>query len=262
MFIENVTAEKTGYKRLVKSIIGKLPITSSQAQKLELRPHSQLSPYLEACCLRASASVSYQRAAEDVKYATGIEVTKSVQQRLVHRQNFEFPQEQSMVEELSVDGGNIRIRTPVGKPCDWKGYKAVRLHNLQAMAASFQENNLVIDSVNNQPLALTLTCIGDGHDGIWNIVREFTPQTERREILDWFHLMENLYKIGGSMQRIHTVKELFWQGNVDDAIATFAECQLKQTLNFCVYLKKHRHRIVNYQYYQAEQICSAWFRCN
>ena len=30
------------------------------------------------------AAVSYERAAEDVKYAPGIEVSKSVQQRLVH----------------------------------------------------------------------------------------------------------------------------------------------------------------------------------
>ncbi len=83
-----------------------------------------MSPYLEACCLRISASVSYQRAAEDIEYLTGIEVSKSVQQRLGHRQNFELPQVQSTVEELSVDGGNIRIRTPVGQACDWKGYKA------------------------------------------------------------------------------------------------------------------------------------------
>lgn len=62
-----------------------------------------------------------------------------MQQRLVHSQKFEFPEVQSTVEELSVDGGNIRIRTPIGKPCDWKGYKAVRLHDLQAIAASFQE---------------------------------------------------------------------------------------------------------------------------
>jgi hypothetical protein len=34
------------------------------------------------------------------------------------------------------------------------------------------------------------------------------------------------------------------------------DCKLKQAENFCVYLEKHRHRIVNYQYYQAEQICS------
>lgn len=200
--------------------------------------------------------MSYERAAEDVKYATGIEVSKNVQQRLIHRQNFEFPQAQSRVEELSVDGGNILIRTSVGKPCDWKGYKAVGLHNLKAIAASFQENNLVIDWINNQPLASTLTCIGDGHDGIWNIIREFTPEQEQREILDWFHLIENLYQVGGSMQRIQTVKAFLWQGKVDDAINSFAGCKLKQAENFCVYLEKHRHRIVNYQYYQPEQICS------
>ena len=91
-----------------------------------------MSPYLEVCCLRISASVSYQRAAEDVKYLTGVEVSKSVQQGLVHRQNFELPEIHSTVEELSVDGGNIHIRTPIGEPCDWKGYKAVRLHNLAA----------------------------------------------------------------------------------------------------------------------------------
>jgi hypothetical protein len=127
---------------------------------------------------------------------------------------------------------------------------------LPALAASFQENNIVIDWVNDQPLAPILTCIGDGHDGIWNIIRELTPETERREILDWFHLMENLYKVGGSMQRINTAKEHLWKGKVDDAIACFAECTLKQASNFCAYLEKHRHRIINYQYYQAEQICS------
>ncbi len=51
-----------------------------------------------------------------------------MQQRLLHRQNFEFPETQPTVEELSVDGGNIRIRTPIEQLCDWKGYKAVRLH--------------------------------------------------------------------------------------------------------------------------------------
>ena len=137
------------------------------------------------------------------------------------------------------------------------------------MAASFQENNLVIDWVNNQALAEILTCIGDGHDGIWNIVREFIPEKERREILDWFHLMENLYKVGGSMQRINTVKKLLWKGKVDEAIACaelaliacFAHCKLKQAENLIAYLEKHRHRIINYQYYQAEQICSIGKAC-
>ncbi len=35
-----------------------------------------------------------------------------------------------------------------------------------------------------------------------------------------------------------------------------ADCRLKQARNFCAYLRKHRQRIVNYSYYQAEQLCS------
>jgi hypothetical protein len=44
------------------------------------------------------------------------------------------------VSQLSVDGGNIRIRTPKGESCSWKGYKAAVLHEHQAIAATFQEN--------------------------------------------------------------------------------------------------------------------------
>jgi hypothetical protein len=120
--------------------LGEISITSEQGKKLELSNNTQLSPYLEACCLRVSANVSYQRAAEDIKYITGIEVSKSAQQRLVHRQEFKLPEKKAQVKELSVDGGNIRVRTPVGQACEWKGYKAVCLHNLEVVAASFQDN--------------------------------------------------------------------------------------------------------------------------
>lgn len=57
--------------------------------------------------------MSYERAAEDVKYATGIEVPKSVQQRLVHRQDFESPKVKSTVEELSVVRGASRASSMV-----------------------------------------------------------------------------------------------------------------------------------------------------
>lgn len=30
----------------------------------------------------------------------------------------------------------------------------------------------------------------------------------------------------------------------------------KQAKNSCLYLEKHRHRMINYDYYQAEGICS------
>ena len=53
---------------------------------------------------------------------SGIEISKSAQQRLIHRQEFELPQAETPVAELSVDGGNIRVRTPKGEVCSWKGY--------------------------------------------------------------------------------------------------------------------------------------------
>ncbi|HLP89372.1 MAG TPA: hypothetical protein VK184_12370 [Nostocaceae cyanobacterium] len=35
-----------------------------------------------------------------------------------------------------------------------------------------------------------------------------------------------------------------------------ADCKGKKVENFRAYLEKHRSRIVNYSYYQSEQICS------
>jgi hypothetical protein len=232
-------------------------ITSNQASKLEIKSHSQISPYLEACCLRISASISYERTTEEVEYLTGVNISKSAQQRLIHRQDFDLPQAESIVSELSVDGGNIRVRTPEGEPSSWKGYKATVLHEQGAIAASFQENEVIISWVNSQELAPVVTCLGDGHDGVWNIIKELVPTGEKREILDWFHLMENLHKIGGSNQRLFAARSLLWYGKVDETIKLFDDCNLKQAENFCIYLEKHRHRIINYYYYfQAEQICS------
>ena len=231
-------------------------ITNKQAEKLNIKSHTQISPYLETCCLRMSAVVSYDNAAAEVKYLTGIEISKSAQQRLVHRQDFDLPQPKSVLEELSADGGNIRMRTPEGEPSVWRGYKAICLHEHHAIAASFQENALLTDWVNEQDLAPTITCLGDGHDGVWNIFKEVATIDSRREILDWYHLMGNLHKIGGSNQRLFAARSLLWLGKVNETIDLFDDCELDQAKNFCAYLEKHRHRIVNYYYLQAEQVCS------
>jgi hypothetical protein len=46
-------------------------------------------------------------------------------------------------------------------------------------------------------------CLGDGHDGVWNSVQEFgTEKSKPLEILDWYHLKENLYQVGGSLKRL------------------------------------------------------------
>jgi hypothetical protein len=47
-----------------------------------------------------------------------------------------------------------------------------------------------------------------------------------------------------------------WQGQVAKVIDLFTNCHRKLARNFCAYLNKHRSRIINYAYFQAEQLCS------
>jgi len=45
-----------------------------------------------------------------------------------------------------------------------------------------------------------------------------------------------------------------WRGDIDGAIAQFHDWQHERVTTFIAYLNHHRHRIVNYGYYQAEGI--------
>jgi hypothetical protein len=56
-------------------------MTSQQAKRLQLLPYRQFSPHLENCCLRLSATVSYEQAEQDVAYLTGMRVPAKTQQR-------------------------------------------------------------------------------------------------------------------------------------------------------------------------------------
>ncbi|RUT01528.1 hypothetical protein DSM106972_066250 [Dulcicalothrix desertica PCC 7102] len=124
-------------------------------------------------------------------------------------------------------------------------------------AAFFHDNQSLIDYVNSQPLVNPLVCLGDGHDGVWNLARELgTAEFQRLEILDWYHLKENLYKVGGSLKRLKAAETLLWQGSVDETKALFMGLKGKQAKNFIAYIDKHKSRIVNYAYYQAEGISS------
>lgn len=238
----------------MKSTLGQLTVTTSQAERLGVPSHRQLSPHLENCCLRVSANVSYEQAARDVAYLTGVRVPAKTQQRLVHQQNFAQPIANEAVDELSVDGGKVRIRTPLGESCQWKDYKAIVTE--AGIMATYHDNPSLIDWTNHQPLSSPVTCLGDGHDGIWNIVNQISTPEHRREILDWYHLMENLHKVGGSLKRLEQAQQLLWQGKVDETLALFEPLRKKQAQDFCKYIRKHRHRIVKYDYYQSEQICS------
>lgn len=199
--------------------------------------------------------MSYENAAKDLETLLGLKVSHSTHQRLVQRSEFTSVSVSHEVEELSVDGGKVRLRTPVGQESVWKDYKAINLHG-QAVAAFFQDNEALLTWVNRQELSEIFTCIGDGHDGIWNLIAGIASTQRRLEVLDWYHLIENLYKVGGSNERLARVEAHLWRGNVEAAIAEFDGWSHPQVNNFIAYLRKHQSRIPDYWYLQTEQICS------
>ncbi len=124
------------------------------------------------------------------------------------------------------------------------------------IVASFNQNDIIIDWANKQPLAKPVTCLGDRHDGVWNIFKEISCEQDRREILDWYHLNENLQKVGGSIKRLKQAEAYLWKGNVDSATALFTKLKKKSAVNFCKYLEKHKERIINYEIFSRDGICS------
>jgi len=58
-----------------------------------------------------------------------------------------LPTVKEVVEEMSIDGGKVRLRTPQGRPCEWRDYKGVNLHDL-GVAAFFRDNAGLVKWVN------------------------------------------------------------------------------------------------------------------
>ena len=197
---------------------------------------------------------SFANAEQDIKILTGVKVPHSTQHRLINNYRLPEPKIKARVKSLSVDGGTVRLRTRLGQKSEWKNYKAVKIHQEIGMAF-FQNNQSLVKWVNHQPLSRNVNCLGDGHDGVWNIVEQIGTRHQRREILDWYHLVENLHKVGGSNQRLRRAKTYLWQGLIDNAIAEFDDLKKKQAKNFQNYLRKHRARIPDYQLYQELNIC-------
>lgn len=254
IFLRSVTQTTAGRKRQLQSCLGVLTVSRKQGEKLGLKARVRLSPLLEKSCLLLSANVSYENAERDLKLLSGITVSHSTQQRLVQRTAWQDPQASRSVETLSVDGGKVRLRTDKGQPSQWRDYKAVTLHG-QLCGAWLQDNEALTDWVNRQPLAAVLTCVGDGHDGVWNLMAGIQASEQRREILDWYHLVENLYKVGGSLQRLTQVKTDLWRGHIEQAQSAFAAWNSRAVENFLSYLCKHRQRIPDYESYQRQGIC-------
>ncbi len=163
--------------------------------RLGIEPYRRFSPLLSKCCLLLAANESFQDAELDLKVMTGIEVGHSTHHRQVQKLDTSPPNVKQKLTEVCLDGGKVRLRSlEKGKPTYWKEYKTGRLQGVY-YGAFFQDNLSLTNWVNSQNIGKTLYCLGDGHDGIWNLFSEIADEDIRTEILDWYHLKENLYKI-------------------------------------------------------------------
>ena len=205
---------------------------------------------MEDSCLILSAQSSYEKATRDLEKLTGIKVSRGTQQRLVQRRQWSAPQVEEPITEMSLDGDRIRLRTPLGEPCVWKEYKAVSLHG-QGVAAFFKQNDRLVQWLNAQPLASLVACLGDGHDGIWNLFAQVGREHQRLEILDWYHLMENAQPVRGSPAQLSHLEALLWQGQPLQACSYLFKYRLWGATNFVGYLQRHQHRIITYSARQA-----------
>ena len=187
---------------------------------------------------------------------TGAQVSLKTQQRLVHRQDFSSTTIDAATEvsQLSLDGGNIRLLTPKGEPSQWRQYKALRVNGDGLGVAYYQANDQLCHWTAALPFAAMLYCLGDGHPGIWGVYAQMSLPSAHQELLDWYHLKENLYKVGGSLKRLAEAEAVLWQGKVAEAITLFESLKKPQARKFCDYLRTHQQRIPNYGYYQAEGI--------
>ena len=244
-FFKQQQKQQQSRSRKVASIIGQVEVTEKQAEKLKLIKNTRLSPFLQKCCLLLVANESFKSAQQDIEMLTGIKVSSSTQHRLVEKYEFKEELANKKIETLSIDGGKVRVRTPLGESSQWKDYKACSLHGEICMAF-FQNNSALVNWTNNQPKTRIITCLGDGHDGVWNLITQIGEDYERREVLDWYHLVENLYKIGGSIKRIKRVENHLWSGEIEVALDEFKTSKRPSVLNFKRYINKHQARIPDY----------------
>ncbi|WP_333206567.1 hypothetical protein [Microcoleus sp. Pol17C2] len=84
------------------------------------------------------ANESFANAEKDLKMLTGIYVPHSTQHRLLERYQFPEAEATEQVKALSIDGGNVRLRTALGEESIWRNYKAVKLNQYSGQFLSSQ----------------------------------------------------------------------------------------------------------------------------
>jgi hypothetical protein len=130
------------------------------------------------------------------------------------------------------------------------------LLSLTGIKISHSTLNRLVNWLNSLYLLFPLFCLGDGHPGIWNLYQEIATIAQRQEILDWYHLKENLYKINIKPTQLKQLESLLWFGQINAALNILRAFQTSESINFSNYLKRHKNRLINYALYQQEKMSS------
>jgi hypothetical protein len=228
-----------------------MKLSREQLKRLGIEDYQRQSPLFERCCLRVCANASYSNAEKDLAELLGVSVSHSSLHRSVQRQVLDLPEVPAVINSISLDGGKVRLRSEgVGQSSYWRDYKAACL-NQQWVGACFQRNLDLTDWIQMHRLATPVVCWGDGHPGIWNLFDEIATSQQRLEILDWFHLKENLFKVRCSPSHLAQAEADLWHGDSESVITRLSQLKSHRAQTFCRYLRQHQPRIVNYAYWQT-----------
>jgi hypothetical protein len=234
------------------SILGELWLSRHQAQTLSVTPRVKHSPYLEKCCLRMCAKASYTHAAGDVAMLTGVRVSAKTQERMVKRSRLPELSPEEPVNELTLDGGMVRVRTPQGEASVWRQYHGIRVNGDGIGMAWYKDPTALLAWVTTLPLLPVIYLLGDGHSGIWSLFEQMVINGPTDEVLDWYHLKENLYKVEAPDEVLKSLSSQLWEGQLQSVLASLAELENDTARRFSAYLTAHAGRIPNYRYYQME----------
>ena len=244
-FVRRVAGAPTGHPRHLNTVLGMWTLSSEQARHLKVKSHRQVSPLLEKCLLVAAAKTSFAQAEKDLALLCGVLVSDSTVRRLVvNTWNGSVPSRpptsaSNSVSLVCVDGGMVRLESEAGGT-QWRQYKALCLDGGEEMLASLGEEDMLVKRLHGRCQS-GVVCIGDGHKSVWNTVAAL-PLRARQEVLDWYHLKENVWKQPWGAARKKRIESLLWNGQLEEVLQEIAKYQrCRGTLSG--YLEQHRHRI-------------------
>ena len=198
------------------------------------------------------AKASYAHAEADVAMLTGVRVSAKTQERMVKHSTLPAPRSEEPVSELALDGGMVRVRTPKGEASVWRQYHGIRVNGDGIGMAWYKDPATLLAWITTLPLVPVIYLLGDGHCGIWSLFDQMAIKGPTDEVLDWYHLKENLYKVEATETVLESLSSQLWEGRLQQVLGRLLELDNDSARRFSAYLSTHAGRIPNYRYYQME----------